>query len=240
MKKLILALCAAAATFTVQAQEAAPAQPKEPSRAVLRAEDDALMNSIWKRRAKYFNVAYVSQQMTLTDNGSRLNSKFGVALSSGKTYYLHKKPIAGMMKFGIDWTWMDLNYAGYAQQGLDAYDHDDAFELGLHQIDVGMQIGASFTINPVDHLKVAVYFRYAPTFSMALLDDAFGYNYVSFFNAGLSVSYRIISIGFENRWGNARYNNLGLNEDGDYSTTFNSFKRNMKTNSMRVYVSFRF
>lgn len=29
---------------------------------------------------------------------------FGVSISWGKTYYLHKKPLLGMLKFGLDWS----------------------------------------------------------------------------------------------------------------------------------------
>ena len=48
-----------------------------------------------------------------------MKSDFGAAIVWGKTYYLHKKPLAGMIKFGIDWSWMDLNYAQYK---LETYD----------------------------------------------------------------------------------------------------------------------
>ena len=50
-----------------------------------------------------------------------MKSDFGAAIVWGKTYYLHKKPLAGMIKFGIDWSWMDLNYAQYK---LETYDYD--------------------------------------------------------------------------------------------------------------------
>ena len=74
-------------------------------------EKDNLNQKIWKDRAKYFNIGYVNQTVTDKTFGGKIKSDFGVSLSSGKTYYLHKKPIVGMIKFGLDWTWLDINYA---------------------------------------------------------------------------------------------------------------------------------
>ncbi len=267
MKKLILTLlgvisCAAAAwagsNVPSQASSAAialPAPYAAPARASFALSQDDYeqsrrLQTIWNDRARYFNIAYVFQSLTFTDlNNLKWKSSFGIALSSGKTYYLHKKPLAGMMKFGIDWTMCDLNYAKYNDPSWTNRTPSDGEEvidlaLGLHQADIAMQVGPSFTINPVDQLKIGIYFRYAPTFSMVVLNDELGYNYVSFFNAGISVSYRFISIGFENRWGNASYRNISfsdVNEDAEnFGDIFNSFNRKLRTNSMRLYVSLRF
>ena len=264
MKKLTFTLLILLAGAVVRAVDNLPAQtafaterathttfmpsPQDDDYAQLRQLD-----AVWKDRARYFNIAYVFQTLTFTDlNNLKWRSDFGLALSSGKTYYLHQKPLAGMMKFGIDWTMCDLNYAKYSDPAWthrtpgDNSDEDDLLNiaLGLHQADIAMQVGPSFTINPVDHLKVGLYFHYVPTFSMVILDDELGYNYVSFFDAGLSVAYRFIAIGFDYRWGNARYNNLSINdvnEDMDsMGDLFSSFSRKLRTNSFRLYASFRF
>ena len=86
--------------------------------------------AIWKDRSKYFNLNYVNQKLSPDIDGwdklggGELKSDFGAAIVWGKTYYLHKKPLAGMIKFGIDWSWMDLNYAQYKLETYD-YDTDD-------------------------------------------------------------------------------------------------------------------
>ena len=71
---------------------------------VQKTEDAARNERIWKKRAKYFNIGYITNQ-TLTDKvdaEAEWKSDFGVSLTFGKTYYLHKKPLLNMIKFGID------------------------------------------------------------------------------------------------------------------------------------------
>ena len=83
---------------------------------VQKTEDAARNERIWKKRAKYFNIGYITNQ-TLTDKvdaEAEWKSDFGVSLTFGKTYYLHKKPLLNMIKFGIDATWFELSYAKYS------------------------------------------------------------------------------------------------------------------------------
>ena len=257
MRKALLSICAAMLSLSAMAHTSNTPSEASGSTTVQYITDNSRKNDtglyaeydrIWKRRSKFINIGYVFQTLTFPELGDMTwKSDLGVSFSSGQTYYLHKKPIAGMMKFGLDVTWFDVNYVKYSGNvsGLNApSDSEMDFSLGLHQADIALQLGPSFTINPIDHLKVAVYFRYMPTLSFVILDNEFGYNYVSFFNAGLSVSYKVISIGFENRWGTATYNNISANsidEDMDnLGDLANSFRRKLKTNSMRLYISFRF
>ena len=75
------------------------------------------MREYGKKRAKYFNIGYITNQ-TLTDKvdaEAEWKSDFGVSLTFGKTYYLHKKPLLNMIKFGIDATWFELSYAKYSE-----------------------------------------------------------------------------------------------------------------------------
>ena len=82
-------------------------------------EKDNLNQKIWQDRAKYFNIGYVNQTMTDKTFGGELKSDFGVSLSNGKTYYRHKKPLLGMIKFGLDFTWLDIKYAKYTLESHD-------------------------------------------------------------------------------------------------------------------------
>ena len=66
---------------------------------VQKTEDAARNERIWKKRAKYFNIGYITNQ-TLTDKvdaEAEWKSDFGVSLTFGKTYYLHKKPLLNMI-----------------------------------------------------------------------------------------------------------------------------------------------
>lgn len=226
-------------------------------------EAETLDKKIWKNRAKYFNIGYVKQNLSETGGDEfKLKSEFGASMSWGCTYYLHKKPLLGMIKFGLDASWVDMSFAKYSTINLenslgtrsiwDGNDYDEDYdedldlelELGYYQLEIGMSVGPSVTINPIDHLKVNAYFHFTPSASMIFLDDNISTSYASFFNVGAAVSYKFISIGVEKRWGSANYNSLSLDEfdsEEDLETDlFLSSKKKMKTSGLRAYISFRY
>lgn len=186
---------------------------------------------------KYRNLNYNIEKITLSDD-SKLSSKYGAAFTTGRSYYVHKKPLLGMIRIGIDATWFDLNYANYEQTWVDDYGYGEEEEkLTIHKAEIGMQVGPSVTVNPVGKLNAHVYFRYAPTFAALYDEDAFRGNYASFFVTGISVSYGVIGLGIEKRWGDCKYKEFGGgSEDEEYGSS-EPFK--LKTSGMRVYLSFR-
>lgn len=215
--------------------------------------DSDRYNAVWNKRRKYMNIGFVKQTLNASGcEGYKWNSDIAVQFSSGRTWYLHKKPLANMIKFGIDATFVNIFYAKYgtapAMEGFDngggmfgdlggMYEDmtGDDIDLGDHQIDVGMSVGPSVTINPVQHLKVSAYFRYSPTYSMLLMQEQFGGSYVSYFNYGLSVAWRVISVGVEGRFGTGKYNQPALLEISDIND-----KTKLKTSGVSFYVGFRF
>ena len=236
---------------------------------------NAKLEKIWKRK-KYRYVGYTMQSLThMDEEGLRWKSEFGVNLGMGRTYFLHKKPIANMIKFSIDWTMTDINYAklkeNYVIGGMppattpaastlasDGFsdiitpENPDmpAMDFGCHAIDYGMQVGPSIWINPVDHLMLNGYFRYAPTAAMLVLNDEFSIGYGSFFVTGGAISYKAISIGVEARWGKTKYNSFEFDDEGaenmeqeggsnSISGLLNSSKNKMKMKSTRFYICFR-
>lgn len=222
------------------------------------SETEAAENNraIWKDRAKYFNLGYVNQTLANElDASFELKSDFGGSLSWGKTYYLHKKPLFKMLKFGLDWSWIDLNYAKYTLSQYDEYENSD--EFGVHQAEVGMQFGPSLTLNPVHHLKVSAYFRVTPSYSLMYLDENLYHHYATFCNFGAAVAWKVLSLGVEWRWGKAKYDGISISDiddlidtDVDYdnanvdtSIDWDSIKtdaQKFKTKSVRFYLSFRF
>lgn len=222
-------------------------------------EPHSLERMIWNDRAKYFNISYVRQSLSVPDDNCTWNNNLGVAITSGRTYYLHKKPILGMIKFGLDWSYMDINFGMYKDKygyldnlysgdggsggnyydpgyngGYDdgSYDYDDEGETQIYQAEIGMQFGPSVTVNPIDHLKVSGYFRVTPSYSIFYDGNDVSGSYGTFFSCGGAVSYKVISLGIEGRWGNTKYASLMGDEDGE--------KLKCKTGSTRFYVSFRF
>ena len=225
-------------------------------------EADARDRRVWKDRAKYFNVAYVSQSLSLKDAPGTWRADYGVALTRGRTYYLHKKPLLGMIKFGIDWTQIDINFAKYEDKwgffsgygygdydgGGNYYDPYDDYDTGgpedMYQAELAMAVGPSVTVNPVDELKAALYFRVAPSLAMLYVADELSMSYGTFFTFGGSVSWKVISLGIEGRWGNVKYDSLFDVDDYDGSgggeTPEEEASPKWKVGSMRFYISLRF
>lgn len=213
-----------------------------------------LNRAVWKDRAKYFNLGYVKQTLADRTYGGELKSDFGASLSWGKTYYLHRKPLFGMLKFGLDWSWMDINYAKFL---LDAFDGETGEPLpsDVHQAEIGMQFGPSLTVNPVHRLKVGGYFRVTPSYSLLYMDETVHHHYVTFCNAGCTLAWKVVSVGVEWRWGTASYDGLKFDEDafdedyaeggdapsaGDVMDQMKVPDRKFKTSSVRFYFGFRF
>lgn len=222
-------------------------------------ERTELNRAVWKDRAKYFNLGYVRQKLADKTYGGELESDFGASLSWGKTYYLHRKPLFGMLKFGLDWSWMDINYAKSAIEMFDESSSED-FSSDVHQAEIGMQFGLSVTVNPVHHLKIGGYFRVTPSYSLLYMDETVHHHYVTFCNAGCTLAWKVVSLGVEWRWGTAKYDGLKFDEsafdeddltDGDLTDgdspsmgdVMDQMKvpdRKFRTSSVRFYLGFRF
>lgn len=129
---------------------------------------------IWKRK-KYLTIGFNSQKMKSADDLSDMSykSKFGMTINMGRTYYLHRKAIANILKIGLDWTWFNIDFAKYksgngihfntgaiegdyvgtpdggSYKESDGYDDDYAsVDLGVWQANVGMGFGPSVHIAP--------------------------------------------------------------------------------------------
>ena len=73
------------------------------------------------------------------------------------------------------------------------------------------------------------------------------HHYATFFNLGLTVSYKIISLGIESRWsGKTSYDGLAMDrtddvydDDGVFHDPFESIGMKMKTNTFRIFIGLR-
>ena len=200
---------------------------------------------VWTKRKAWFNIAYNKQSLKTNECNVWQHSDWGMGISTGRTFYLHKRPILGLMKFGLDWTYFDLNVASYAklpyeynegfypneEEGFSYGEEGDEESSDLYKGEAGMMFGPSLTVNPVDVLKVAIYFRVLPCYSM-IYNDGFQGKYATYFTYGASISWRVISLGIEQRWGDTK---LDCGFDGEKSSdvTFSA-------KGLRFYLSFRF
>lgn len=229
-------------------------------------EAQALQEKVWKRR-KYWKLGFNFPTIERTD-GAEMQWKTDIAVSivRGKTAYLHSKPIAGMVKFGIDYGFMDLSYAklkfknaGYANSPVLPSNPDtgDGFgnivgdepsgsvgdvmdvNLGMHKFEYGMHVGPSINVNPWDHLILSAYFHLNPTASGILENSNFSYGFGLAMSAGFSVSYKAVSVGVEGLWSKIKYTQASFDEYDD-NNIFTTKKFKLKQKGPRVYVALKF
>lgn len=227
MKKIVLSLL-----FTALAVGAISAKDKEQD------------NDPARFRKKYRNISFATQKMSLGDNDFGDASKFGFGFTTGRSYILHKQPIAGMLRIGIDATWFDITYGNWNNKVMDE-------KYWMHKVDIGMGVGVGVHVNPVSKLGVHAYFRYNPTFSgifqnMLTSELEIDGGYASYFTTGGAVSWGVISLGVEARFGGGKYHALKApsfgDDDDDIDIEFDGMldKVKHKLRGMRAYVSFRF
>lgn len=222
---LLLALFAAGA---VSAQGKEAKEAKDPARF----------------RPKYRNISFSTQKMSFEGSDFGEASKFGFGFTTGRSYILHKRPIAGMLRLGIDATWFDLNYGNWNGQILDE-------KYWMHKADIAMGVGFGVHVNPISRLGVHAYFRFNPTFTTMFQNMTAGQleidgGYASYFTTGGAISWGVISLGAEARFGGGKYHALKApsfeegdgDDDIDLDLGFDKIKHKLK--GMRVYVSFRF
>lgn len=140
-------------------------------------------NKVWGYN-KYFMISYGGMSLNpkkdikLGYEGFNNNTvpdfkaDWSLALTLGRNYSLHKKPIANIVKFNIDFTYFDLGFARYGAEGDKntlLYDSkatwkekDDGKEynrsyipwcLEKYKADFGMAVGPSITLAPFTPLK---------------------------------------------------------------------------------------
>lgn len=177
---------------------------------------------------KFTNLSFTSAKMS-RDDMPDLKSRFGAAITGGRTFFLHK-PIANVLSFGIDATWFDLNYANYQ---IEQKDYSDTKKYQCHQGEFSMHLGPSITIEPAKRFALHAYFQYAPTFAALYSEDdkIFYGNYASLWIAGGNISYCGVGLGIESRFGSTTYKPLSSSE-GD--------KIHSKLSGFRAYLTFLF
>lgn len=243
-------------------------------------EHDKQIEKIWKRK-KYWKLGFGNPNIERTDGEEmKWKTEFAISLQRGKTAYLHSKPLWGMVKFGIDYGFVDLSYAklklksvkqsgtsssipgtpsGSNPGGFDEIVSDDpsgsiiglmGVDLGMHKFEYSMHAGPSVSLNPWNHLIVAAYFHVMPTASGIVENDTFSYGFGCAFSAGMSVSYKALSVGVEGLWCTIKYKQTSFDDDDDeyddgYESEedfklFNTKNFKLKQSGPRFYVALRF
>ena len=143
---------------------------------------------VWSRKG-YFNISYNST--TLTPDQSiptgvgggvvpEFKSDWGVSLQLGRSYALHKAPIANMLQFNFDFSYIDLNVNHFKHEGdgKNLYDSREVlpgttdkfftpWNLEKYDFNYGMSVGPSISIAPftstnvsgLHHIKLNAFFH---------------------------------------------------------------------------------
>lgn len=213
---------------------------------------------VWGK-GRFTRIGYSWSQTAVEDNPV-YDGKFGFFLVKGTTYHVHRNPIAKILKFGIDATWMDIQFSKYKSPttsgnwtseidetiGADDEDGGD-FNIGHMALSYSFEVGPSVSVAPflllnnaaLSHLKANLYFHYAPTFTAYLAsqdgDMEFAGAYVNNWTFGGNIVYRWIGIGIEGRWGSGKFKPVAFDSEG-----LGTDKYKRKFANTRLYVQFTF
>lgn len=182
---------------------------------------------IWKQK-RYFKLSYNFSQ---TQQAGRAleKAKFGFGLTSGQTWLFPKQPVAGMLKFGFDVNYFDIQVAKYHSPGSAFNIPDDFFNkdeensfdnLGRWGLQLGiLGVGPNVSIAPFSSmdngarfLRASLYFHYQPTLGAYLVsedgDVDAAYAYCNIFQLGGQITWKFIGLGIEANWGSGKFKNL--------------------------------
>lgn len=264
MKKSIYAICLALAAIPgIQAQDDVYERLDQLQNKLDKIENEQKQLDYNKRvwgKGRFFRLGYAKAQ-TQIEGKEVEKSDWSFFLTKGTTYRIPSKPIAGMVKFGIDVTWFDLQVSKYASPydmsegwtstlpDIPDDEEDLCLNIGRLAVGAGMGIGPSVTVAPFSNmakglqpLRATLYFHYAPTFSAYVQDEDEGeasYAFCNMMKFGGEIHYRWIGFGMEGRWGSGKFEPLEVDEMAEGTgRTAEKYKR--KFASTRFYVQFTF
>lgn len=183
----------------------------------------------YKQRDNYVHVGFMVSDMAQKDVQT-LKNYAGATASIGRTFSPYAFYLSDVCRFGIDATWFDFGYTSYK---VEYHYPATIVKDNYGQYDFGVQVGPSFIIEPSRTFRIHAYCRYAPTYSLfSMNDDSYG-SFGHFLVAGVNLSYNIIGVGVEGRWGACNYSDLYEN-----GLLFTSEKVNHR--GVRAYFKFNF
>ena len=169
-------------------------------------------SNVWKRRS-YVNFVY-SKEATLSPkdpiatgvdyNGGNVpeyKSDWYASLQVGRSYRLHKKPIANTAQICIDYTGLDLSVGHFKHEndGKNIYDssqmldasnnyHYTPWNLEKYKADIAMTIGPSLTLAPFNYIKAKGLHHFQLRFYFHIGYEASGLYFVNDKNADVNNS----------------------------------------------------
>lgn len=271
MKKLLFSLFTLACVLTGNAMESGDTVRVTTLNDIIAQESknstdvayDQHLRKIWGK-TNYFNISYdkttlSSDELPLggaTLGSNEFKNKFGMGIQWGKTFKLHKKPLGNLLFFGIDFTWMDVNFNQYdkADKITPGYSDDTSFAIKTmpwHNkkttLDYGISVGPSFTLYPFTplHSNATDNIRFHGYFHLGYKGEAFfikevgdgtqhAWGHGLFTAFGASLTFNAIGLGVEMR------NDNNINVKHVDKKEFGDQKMKFKEKITRIYLQFRF
>jgi len=232
---------------------------------------------VWKRN-KGITLSYITHQSLEDVDAVipfQYDSKAGFSFSTGNTYLWPRSAgwCGNRLKIGVDARWFDVSYVKYNNypkvngtqlNGWDDPEYsdedDDEIDLDTQQLHIGVGLGPAVSFAPfadnnsaVRFFRLNLYAHFNPQASALLYkndkgDSEASWAFVAAYDFGMNVQWKYFTLGFEARWGKAKYKTIiGADEEGwDYDeetgdiSYINETKRTFKNSSFRVSLGFRF
>lgn len=185
-------------------------------------------NNFWTQNG-FFHMNYA--QSTLSQSGESIFDYGGGGFSVGTSMYLHKRPIAGIAKLGIDISFMDINYEYYQIQYTDGTFNTKDYEL--HKADFSIQAGPSLTLNPFWKVGLKVYGKAAPAL-VYFANDSSTQSFCLYRIYGAALSIGGVGVGIEQRIGSGNCANIFPFRKSSEAQT------ELLSEGFRAYLCFRF
>ncbi len=211
-------------------------------------------DNTWERN-NFVSFNYGEQTLKLVDNLEKQKSDYAVGLTwiPGHIKF-HEKPLGNVLMLGLD-IGLDLSFAQYTtneekkKYRIGGSSNDKIEYLKLLQGEAGLAIGPCMKIAPLapigqgwQYLRLLTYWHMTPSAS-AIASSEFEHASVAFnfFNKfGFGLAYKVISIGYEYRFGEAKYKDIVKDYEEDNHSDQEAEKIKLKTTSNRVFLRLNF
>lgn len=118
----------------------------------------------------------------------------GVFVQHNRTGYLHRKPLNGRVRFGIDYGFCDVDY-----NCISYLDWNDQ-KLYMNTLSYGVHVGPSANICVSDQFSISIYAHVKPTFSALFIEEMFDYAVSAHCAGGIQLVWRSMGVGAECQW----------------------------------------